>query len=64
MDCPLACPGPEHLTAAGRVGQGSVITSHRPEPNIEIAARLTKTRLRFSLVPADARENTPLLPVK
>ena len=52
MDCPLACPGPEHLTAAGRVGQGSVeITSHRPEPNIEIAARLTKTRLRFSLVP-------------
>ena len=27
----VACPGPVHLTAAGRVGQGSVITSHRPE---------------------------------
>ena len=28
-----------------------MIPSHRPEPNIQIATSLTKTRLRFSLVP-------------
>jgi hypothetical protein len=42
---PLLAPQPSALTAADGVGQGSVIPSHRPEPNIQIATRLAKTPL-------------------
>jgi hypothetical protein len=42
---PLLAPEPGALTAADGVGQGSVILSHRPEANIQIATSLTKTRL-------------------
>ena len=60
-DCRPCLLRPEHLTPLAAIGQGPMITSHRPEPNIEIAARLTKTPLRFSLVPRRCAGNSDVI---
>jgi hypothetical protein len=44
-DCRPCLPRPEHLIPLAAIGQGPMIPSHRPEPNIQIATSLTKTPL-------------------